>query len=155
MLLFDFSGFWQEADLWLRGAAAATLVWMSIRNTRSPRIQGLILEVEGSTWALLKASFWRSLVMPWRFPLWMGIIVSISIHLRGPGWELAPLFTLGAVTGQLGWFAHFVLLAGLFGQRVPEDISLRSMNKLRLLATIVLAGLALIILAPVAFPPTP
>ena len=103
----------------------------------------------------MKSSFWRSLVMPWRFPLWAVLIVSIGVHLRGPGWELVPLFTLGAVLGQMGWFAHFVLVAGLFGRRVPEEISLRSLNKLRLLATVVLGGLVLIILAPVAFPPAP
>lgn len=155
LLLFEFPGLWQAADLWLRALASAFLLWMAIRSARAPAVRGLYLETSGSTWALMKSSFWRSLVMPWRLPLWVGLIVSIGVHLRGPGWELVPLFGLGAVLGQMGWFAHFVLVAGLFGRRVPEPISLRSLNKLRLLATVVLAGLVLIILAPVAFPPTP
>ena len=128
---------------------------MAVRGAKAPRVKGLKLEIEGSTWALFKSSFWRSLVMPWRLPLWAGLIISIGIHLRGPGWELALVFTKGAILGQMAWFAHFVLIAGLFGNRVPEDISLRSLNKLRLLASLVLGGLVLIILAPVAFPPTP
>jgi threonine/homoserine/homoserine lactone efflux protein len=155
LLLFQFSEFWQAGDLWLRGAAVGILVWMAIRSTRSTRVLTLHVDIDASTWTLFKSGLWRSLVMPWRLPLWMGIIVSVSIHLRGPGGELAPLFTLGAILGQMGWFIHFVLIAGLFGHRVPEDISLRSLNKLRLLATVVLGGLAFIILAPVAFPPAP
>lgn len=155
LLLFQFAEFWQYMDLCLRGAAVVFLVWMSIHSAKSSRVESLKLEIQGSKWALFKVSLWRSFVMPWRLPLWAGLIVSVSIHLRGPGWEAAGLFTAGSIIGQLSWFAHFVLISGLFGHRVPEDISLRSLNKLRLLATIVLAGLALIILAPVAFPPAP
>lgn len=89
------------------------------------------------------------MVMPWRFFIWSGIIVAISIHLRGPGWEAAGFFTIGAAAGLVAWLLHFVILAGLFGNSVPDDITLHSMNKLRLLATIVPAGLVLVILAPV------
>jgi threonine/homoserine/homoserine lactone efflux protein len=155
LLFFQFAETWQALDLWLRAAAAGTLLWMAIRSLRAPPVTTLQLETGESRLALLRLSLWRSLVMPWRFPLWAGLVVSVGIHLRGPGWELAGIFTLGAVVGQIAWFFHFILIAGLFGKRVPEDISLRSLNKLRLLATVVLGGLALIILAPVAFPPAP
>ncbi|MEX0327018.1 MAG: hypothetical protein AB3N33_13105 [Puniceicoccaceae bacterium] len=154
-VLFQFPGLWQTLDLGLRALAAGFFIWMALRSARAPAVRGLHVETDAGTWALIKSSFWRSLVMPWRLPLWAGLIISISVHLTGPGWGLAPQFGLGALAGQMGWFAHFVLIAGLFGRRVPEDISLRSINKLRLLATVVLAGLALIILAPVAFPPAP
>lgn len=87
--------------------------------------------------------------MPWRFPVWAGLLITMSIHLRGPGWEAAVLFTAGTFIGQMAWALNFVFLAGLFGHRVPEDITLHSMNKLRLLAIIVPAGLILVILAPV------
>lgn len=148
LLLFGLPGFWQAADLWLRLAAAAFALWMAARSARAPRIRALKLEVTGSAWALLQKSLWRSLIMPWRLPLWAAYIVSVSVHLRGPGWEAASLFTIGALAGQLLWFAHFTLIAGLFGHRVPQDISLHSMNKLRLLATVVQGGLAFIILSP-------
>jgi threonine/homoserine/homoserine lactone efflux protein len=155
LILFEFNALWQNIDLPLRAVGAAFLIWMSIRNARAQRVEGLHLKTEVTTWDLLKTSFWRSLLMPWRLPLWLGILLSVSIHLRGPGWEVAPLFAVGTLLGQLGWFAHFILVAGLFGNRVPEAITLKSLNKLRLLATVVLGGLALIILAPVAFPPLP
>jgi hypothetical protein len=112
-------------------------------------VTNLRLVVQGSYWAILKSSAWRSMVMPWRFPVWAGLIITMSIHLRGPGTEAAALFTAGTFIGQIGWAFHFLVIAGLFGHRVPEDITLHSMNKLRLLASIVPAGLVLVILAPV------
>jgi len=153
LLLFQMASFWQAADLWLRGGAVVFLVWMAVRSARAQPVQTLRLQVQGSDWALLRASFWRSLVMPWRLPLWAALIISISVHLRGPGPLAAALFAVGCLLGQLAWHLHFILIAGLFGHRVPEDISLHSMNKFRLLATMVLGGLVLVIVAPVAFPP--
>lgn len=149
LVLFQFPALWQAADLWLRAAAAAFALWMAVRNARSAPVRILRLEVRESGPTLFRQSFWRSLVMPWRLAVWAAFIVSVSVHLRGPGWEAACLFTVGALAGQMLWFGHFVVVAVLFGRRVPEDICLRSMNKFRLLATLVAGGLALIILAPI------
>jgi threonine/homoserine/homoserine lactone efflux protein len=150
LLLFTFPAIWQAADLWLRLAAAAFAIWMASRSARAPGVLALRLEVTGTGLALFSKSLWRSFSMPWRLPLWAAFIVSVSVHLRGPGWQAAVFFTTGALIGQLLWFAHFVLVAGLFGNRVPVDISLHSMNKFRLLATLVQGGLAVIILSPLA-----
>lgn len=149
LLLFQNPAFWQRADPFVRGIMVVFLVWFAWRSARAPRLRALRLIVQGSTWALFRSSAWKSMVMPWRFFIWSGIIVAISIHLRGPGWEAAGFFTIGAAAGLVAWLLHFVILAGLFGNSVPDDITLHSMNKLRLLATIVPAGLVLVILAPV------
>ncbi len=149
LILFQFPGFWQSADLVLRGAAVLFLAWFAYKSARAPRVKALQLVVQGSRWGILKSSTWKSLLMPWRFPVWAGLLITMSIHLRGPGWEAAVLFTAGTFIGQMAWALNFVFLAGLFGHRVPEDITLHSMNKLRLLAIIVPAGLILVILAPV------
>lgn len=148
LLLFQNPKFWQHADPFIRGGMVIFLVWFAWRCSRAPRVNALRLVVEGSEWAILKTSAWKSMVMPWRFFIWAGIIVAISIHLRGPGWMAAGYFAFGAFVGMMGWLLQFVVLAGLFGKSVPEDITLHSMNKLRLLATIVPAGLVLVILAP-------
>ncbi|HSH08956.1 MAG TPA: hypothetical protein VK995_01115 [Oceanipulchritudo sp.] len=153
LLLFQMAPLWQTADLWLRAVAVVFLVWMAIRSARAKPVQVLRLQVQGSDWALFKASFWRSLVMPWRLPLWASLIISISVHLRGPGPLAAGLFAVGCLLGQMAWHLHFIIISGLFGHRVPEDISLHSMNKFRLLATMVVGGLVLVIVAPIAFPP--
>jgi threonine/homoserine/homoserine lactone efflux protein len=152
IVLFQFAEIWQRADLALRILSASLFIFLSIRSMRAKPISGLRLEVQGSGFGIFRMSFWRSLVMPWRFPLWLGLIISMSVHLRGPGGELALPFSLGAVAGQLAWYVHFILIAALFGNKVPDNISLHSMNKLRLLATLVLAGTGLLTLAPLAIP---
>jgi threonine/homoserine/homoserine lactone efflux protein len=153
LILFRTPAFWQSIDLPLRLLAVAFLLWMASRCLRCGEVQHLKTESPASLGLLFQTSCIRSLLMPWRLPLWSAFILSIGIHLRGPGAEPAIFFALGAVIGQLLWHGHFILVAGLFGNRVPEPISLRSLNKLRLLATTVNGGLALVILAPVAFPP--
>ena len=149
LLLFQYPQIWQKADPVLRALGVLFFTWLAYRNARAKPVAALKLVVTGSWWAILRSSTWRSMVMPWRFPVWAGLIITMSVHLRGPGWEAAALFTSGAFAGQMAWALHFLVIAGLFGHRVPEDITLHSMNKLRLLATIVPAGLVLVILAPV------
>ena len=149
-LLFEFPRFWQSADLALRLLATAFLLWLAYRSGRARPVKSLRLVVTGSGWNLLWASFLRSLLMPWRLPLWACLVVAMSVHLRGPGWPAALPFAAGCLLGQLGWLLHFVIIGVLFGERVPEDISLRSMNKLRFLATVVPAGLCLVCLAPLS-----
>lgn len=153
LVLFQFPQLWQPADPALRIAGAAFLIWMAWRCLRAPEVRGLRIETEAEAGDLFRSSLWRSLTMPWRLPLWAAFIVSIGVHLRGPGWEAAAWFAIGAIVGQLLWHGHFIIIAALFGNRVPEEISLRSLNKLRMLATAVNAGLAIILLAPLAFPP--
>lgn len=153
LLLFQAPAFWQRADLPLRALSVLFLLWMARRGMRAPEVLCLRTDCPQASGELFRLSFWRSLTMPWRLPLWMAFIVSVSIHLRGPGATAALFFSLGALLGQLLWQGHFIFLAAVFGHRVPEGISLRSLNKLRLLATAVGLGLILVILAPVAFPP--
>jgi len=150
VLLLQFPSFWQAADHWIRALAVVFLVWMAIRSARARPVASIRLGIEGSHWGIFQSSFLRSLAMPWRFPLWATLIISIGVHLRGPGLLAALLFSTGCVLGQLAWHLHFIIVSALFGSRVPEDISLHSMNKLRLLATLVLGGLVLIIVAPIA-----
>jgi threonine/homoserine/homoserine lactone efflux protein len=153
LALFQFPAFWQSVDFHLRICAILFLLWLAYRCMKAPEVRTLRIETNASLPQLFGTSLWRSYIMPWRFPLWAAFILSVGVHLRGPGWAAACLFTLGAIVGQLVWHFHFIVVAGLFGHRVPEDISLRSLNKLRLLSATVSAGLAFIILAPIAFPP--
>lgn len=153
LLLFQFPAMWQSVDPYLRILSVLFLFWMTTRTVRAGPVAQVRQETSQTVPQLAWVGFQRSLMMPWRLPFWASLIVSIGIHLRGPGVEAALLFTGGAWLGQCLWAIHFAVVAGLFGHRVPEEISLRSMNKLRLLSALVLVGLALIILAPMAFPP--
>lgn len=153
LILFRTPEVWQSLDLPLRILAVAFLFWMASRCLRSGQVTQLQTDFSHGKATLFRTSFVRSLLMPWRLALWSAIILSIGIHLRGPGPDAAVFFAVGALAGQGLWHGHFIVVAGLFGHRVPEPICLRSLNKLRVLATAVNVGLALVILAPVAFPP--
>lgn len=141
---------WRTIDPWLRLPLAGFLFWMAIRIARTGPVKGLRVEVQASARQIAQAALKRSLLMPWRLAVWFCLIFSVGAHLRGPGWEVLPGFLLGALTGQLLWHGHFVAVAALFGKRVPEPICLKSMNKFRLLGTLVTGGLGLLILLPLA-----
>jgi len=153
LILFQNARAWQNIDLPLRFAGAAFLIWMTYRCFGSGQVLSLKAKAPAQLQTIFHVAFWRSFAMPWRLALWAVLIISIGIHLRGPGWHAALAFTAGSFFGQLLWLLHFAFLAAIFGHRVAEAVSIRSLNKLRLLATTVSFGLALIILAPVAFPP--
>jgi threonine/homoserine/homoserine lactone efflux protein len=146
--------FWQGADFPARLLAVAFLLWMGARCLRAGAVQTLDSGDVPAGPALFRQALWRSFSMPWRLPLWAALILSVGAHLRGPGWEAALFFAVGTVFGQGLWLGHFIVVAALFGRRVPEPVSIHSINKLRLLAVVVHAGVALVIIAPVAFPPT-
>jgi threonine/homoserine/homoserine lactone efflux protein len=148
LLLLQFPQHWQAIDTPLRVATITFLAWVAFKSARALPVRALRLVIDGSTPGIFRDSFLRSLTMPWRLPIWAALIVVMSVHLRGPGWEAAIQFSMGALIGQLAWFLHFNVIAGLFGHRVPEHITLHSMNKFRILATIVPVGLALVCLAP-------
>lgn len=153
LLLFQFPALWQSADPVLRVGAAGFVLWTGWRSLRAPGLRTLACTIPETQKELFRRSFQRSLLMPWRLPLWAALIISVSIHWRGPGIAPALGFTLGTFVGQLLWMLLFLILTALFGHRVPEAVTIRSLNKLRLLALTVYLGLALIILAPLAFPP--
>jgi len=152
-LLFTNTEAWQALDLWLRGVAACFLLWMVYRHLRAPELARLSGETGEPPGPLFRPTLVRSLLMPWRLPVLMALLVSVSIHWRGPGLGAAAIFSMGAFFGQMLWYAGFILLTVLFGKRVPEPVTVRSLNKLRKLAVTVQLGLAAIILAPLAFPP--
>lgn len=146
--LADGEHFWRVVDPWLRLPLAGFLMWLALRMAKTGPVRALRVEVPTGTLRLMRAALHRSLLMPWRPLIWFALIFSVGVHLRGPGWDVLPGFIIGTLGGQLLWHAHFILIAALFGKRVPEAISLKSINKFRLLATVVAAGLALLILLP-------
>lgn len=150
-LLFQGPVFWGLIDIPARVFLIAFLSWMTWRCIKAPPVQGLHVETDATLTQLFTTGLWRSFTMPWRFPLWAAFIISVGVHLRGPGFTAAVLFSAGAIIGQLVWHLHFIVVAGLFGKRVPVEISLKSLNKLGFLSACVHAGLAIIILAGLLF----
>lgn len=153
LLAFSFPGLSRPADPALRMVAAVFLVWMAWRTLKAEPLQRLAFREKSAGMGGFGDSFRRSLFMPHRLPFWICLLLSTGVHLRGPGPGAVPPFVLGAVLGQFAWHLHFIVVAALFGRRVPEPVSLRSLNKLRPLAGIVIGGLAFLLLAPLLFPP--
>jgi len=138
-------------DVPLRLLASAAYIWMGVQVWQSPRAERLDLPLAPDDRAALwPGTFWRGLFMPWRAFAVGGMVLSVSIHVRSPGSINGLFLALGFVLGVLAWLLHFVVVAKFFSRRVPLDISLRSLNKLRVLGAIVLFGLALLCVAPLS-----
>lgn len=138
-------------DWVLRLLAASVLIWMIFSVLQGGRVQSLRLSGDpGRPFSLFLRTFRQAVTMPMRLPGFLALLVAVSLHLAPHGWLNALLLGLGVLGGSAAWWVYFALLAALFGRRVPDAISIRSINKLRILAVAVLGGLALIAVAPLA-----
>ena len=97
---------------------------------------------------IMRHTFMAALTMPMRLPGYIALIIAMNLHLRQHDLAYSVVLGTGIGIGSFAWWGYFALLAAVFGDRVPEPISVRSMNKLRVLAGSVLAALCFIGLAP-------
>lgn len=141
---------WHEYLDWpLRIASSGLFLWLARDVMQAGRIARLHFEGPvGSAWGVLMDSFEVALRMPMRLPGFMALLVAVSLHLRPQSLSTAVVFAVGVCGGSMVWWLYFALLAKFFGHRVPEDISLRSLNKLRMLSLAVFLGLIVICLLP-------
>lgn len=96
---------------------------------------------------LFRNAFNRSLAMPLRLPAAMAILLSTGVYLNNPPtWQAVPLVLLGAVVGVSCWWGQFTFLSVFFAKRVPERITLRSLNKIRPFCAVLCFSLAVIVL---------
>jgi len=149
--LFHGSAFWQMADTPLRLACAVLAGWWAFQVKSSPPVTSLSPaggEASDPSAGLARRTFNRAWRMPWRLPIWFVLFFAVGIHLRGPGFGAAALAAAGTFFGLLVWYFHFSVIALLFSRTVPEAISLKSLNKLRLLAFTAFLGLGVLLLAP-------
>lgn len=136
----------------LRLSACGLFLWMGREVMQSNRIGQLNYEGPlGSSVGILVDSFDVALRMPLRLPGYMALLVSVSLHLRPQSLPTAGLFAAGVFCGAALWWLYFALLTVFFGGRVPEDISLKSLNKLRVLSLGVFMGLIVICILPAIF----
>jgi len=145
---------WQSLNLdsLMRVLAGCTFIYMGKSVYQASRLTRLRYEGELTEfYTVLKSTFNVALTMRLRLPGYLALIVSVSLHLRQYPVINAALLAVGVGMGTMLWLLFFTVLAGLFGKRVPEPITLHSMNKLRTLAVAVFAGLFLIVTAPMVF----
>ena len=105
---------------------------------------------------VFKPSLGMAITMPLRLPGYIALFLAVSMQVVLLRYEEARAYsglgafsvTLGVVMGAMLWYIYFAILARIFGKRVPEPISLRSLNKLRVLSGLIYLTLAGISLAP-------
>ncbi len=128
---------------WLfRMGAALVLFYMGLTAVAAER--ATTLDYEGPLrkgGAVFRHTFSTALGMPLRLFGYLSYFVATGLHLfphfRGYTFQDTLLLGTGVAIGSLCWWIYLALLAALFGRRVPEPITLKSMNKLRGLAGIV------------------
>jgi threonine/homoserine/homoserine lactone efflux protein len=113
--------------------AAFVLVYMAIKFFRAKRVEKLddVTSLPSSA-QLFRAAFNQSVAMPMRLPAAMAILLATGVYINHePNWEVVPSITIGAIIGTSWWWGQFTFLALLFAKRVPQPITIKSLNKIR------------------------
>ncbi len=93
----------------------------------------------------------RSLAMPLRLPAAITILLATGVSINyEPSWSSVPMVLLGALIGVSWWWGQITFLAYFFARRVPEPITLKSLNKIRPFCGVLCFALAGIVLFFVA-----
>lgn len=135
----------------LRLLAVVVFLYMSGKMFMAPKattISTPLTDTEPSQF--FTTTFALAITMPMRLGGFLAFTIASGIPMK----ELSPVSVLLLANligfGSLVWFGYIVLLARIFGNRVPEHITLRSLNKLNGLSGVVFLLVALIAGAPLA-----
>lgn len=137
--------------VWLRLLAIGVFSYMAYKMFTAPKVTSLeSAEVDSLKGRLFTATFLLALTMPMRLGGYLAFAVAAGMPLHGLNYITALWVALAAGIGSIGWFIYMVLLAKAFGKRVPERISLRSINKLNPLSGCVFGIVAAVTAIPLA-----
>ena len=135
----------ERFDWPFRAVAAGAFLQLAFAVAGSPALAVLRLtdaERPGGGW--FPHAFQRALSMPLRLPGYLSLYLLAGLHLNAPDVVGMLLLGAGVAAGAAAWMGHLAFLALFFGPRVPDPVTLISLNKLRRLAVVVFLGLALI-----------
>lgn len=128
--------------------AAFVLGYMAIKFFRTRRVDVLDdVDALPPARVLFRNAFNRALAMPMRLPTAMAVLMATGVYINhAPTWMNALPVLLGAVIGVAWWWGQFSFLSAFFAKRVPPDITLRSLNKIRPFCGVLYCFLAGIVL---------
>lgn len=113
--------------------ATFVLFYMAFKTMRGRRLE--VLNDAGELPSLIRLfrdAFNRALAMPMRLPMAMALLLATGVFVNNPPvWEALPAIVLGGLIGISWWWGQFFLLTVLFVRRVPEPITVKSLNKIR------------------------
>lgn len=139
-----------DFDWLFRMLAIMVLIYMAITVFGAERIKSI--DYDGplkESGQVFMSTFGIALTMPMRLPGYVALFLSVNVHhFRHLDLFNSWMLAVGIGVGSMLWWTYFCLLAALFGKRVPEPITIKSMNKLRVLAGAVFIGLTLICITP-------
>jgi threonine/homoserine/homoserine lactone efflux protein len=125
--------------------AVFVLGYMAIKSFRTRRVA--VLDDTGelpTARVLFRTSFNRSLAMPMRLPMAMAVLLATGVYVNHPpSWQVVPSVMLGALLGVGWWWGQFTFLSAFFAKRVPERITIKSLNKIRPFCTVLFCLLSL------------
>ena len=97
---------------------------------------------------LFHNAFTRATAMPMRLPSAIAVLLATGLYVNNPvSAETVALALAGAVVGVCWWWGQVAVLTVLFANRVPEQVTLRSLNKIRPLCAVLfllLTGICLV-----------
>lgn len=113
--------------------AAFVLAYMGLKFLRTRKADNLADAGQlPPAMTLFRNALNRSLAMPLRLPAAMAILLSTGVYINNePTWQVVPRILLGALIGVSWWWGQFTFLSVFFAKRVPERITLKSLNKIR------------------------
>lgn len=117
--------------------ATFVLFYMAFKTVRSQRVQTLgNVGTLPSSRRLFRDAFNRALAMPMRLPTAIALLIATGVFVNNPPkWEVLPSVMLGGLVGVSWWWGQFFLLTALFVRRVPQEITMKSLNKIRPFST--------------------
>jgi len=132
----------------MHGFAAFVLFYMALKFFRSKRATTLSdAEGLGTPWSMFAEAFKRAFAMPLRLPAAVAILLATGVYVNRPAApSTVPDVMMGALIGVVWWWGQFTFLAAVFAGRVPEAITLKSLNKIRPLCTVLFAFLGVVVI---------
>jgi threonine/homoserine/homoserine lactone efflux protein len=128
--------------------AVFVLGYMAFKFFRTRRVE--VLDDAGAlptSLVLFRNAFNRALAMPMRLPTAMAVLLATGVFVNyPPTWEVVPSVMIGGLIGVLWWWGQFTFLAAFFAKRVPERITIKSLNKIRPFCAVLFCCLSLIAL---------
>ncbi|TVP79520.1 MAG: hypothetical protein EA353_05975 [Puniceicoccaceae bacterium] len=127
--------------------AAMVLVYIGVKYFRTRKVERI--DDAGSlpaAGALFKTALVQSLAMPMRLPAAMAVLLATGVYINHPPVsDSLPPILAGIVIGLTWWWGQFIFLAACFAKRVPQAITIKSLNKIRPFCGVLCLGLALIV----------
>ncbi len=149
VMVFWLHRFSDSMDWLIRMFSAGVLIYMSTTVFGAERIKTLHYGGQLKGFGnVFRSTLGIAFAMPMRLPGFLALLIAMNFHVRQIQFSNALLIGAGVGIGSFVWWTYYVLLAALFGKRVPEPITVKSMNKLKVLAGSVLLALMFICLAP-------